>query len=1412
MVNFTNLRSKALSLVALMALSSTAVFAQNPYGDSEFRKATKEANLTKAKKIFLYDGTTDKYSAFPFDSNAGLVKGVSLAVQKTIDAAIVPATGYFNEDNDGNVGDLAFNPIAQESPNDLYASYWYNNSKMNVFTRQNAATVVFDFSTKNLRNVRDLKITLGENRMGSTPSLTTDWTLTTYVYDMSGNPVPVSEIYKSQTGNATSFSLGTVITTGTTDGVADKTITLFVNDKDNNTVDLIPFAIDNKIIRVVLTSKVPEATVVGGHFLPALTISNCGIEFEKPSLSVAVNAWDFNSGACGTSKQTGKLTVVAKNLTGVAENVIKGYASFANTNKPLADFAFAQNVNNVVAPEVTFESDYVYKPLGIETGTFSYVASVNANGTDNLSPIKLIATHEKAIAYDSEPVVTLAEDHVKFDGPREVKTVTITGKNVPVYNFASGKMLDYQAYEKKSSDQRVKYADLEVTEIFDIATNGDIVKTTGATPLLNLAFNQTINDISRDEAFLVSAQDWTVTLCDNEEYTGAKFQTLIARGNVAQLWFTYAGKTVIGTSSITPDNVFFSRHDASQPYDDARYASRVKKFMLHGSDVTAKGDDKIAKILVNLEVGDLNTAGQDHLEMRFSLKDPASEEFAGWTNATIKTLEIPVNTSNQADLENLLIKGIPVYVQYVPRCDGFTVGATAEADYSHGWNPHEFVLSAKVNDNGVSTSTETTVNLYGDTRAVLASSMNDINSLYVMGGTQSVSPIGGAIKDWMFGASVDNIIFPSFRKSYGDMYLGCENNLYWKVDSFMVAGYNLKDKVKLVQTHNTTAYQNAFSTEVTMLAGSTTDGATLKPNDFGELVAVVKVYFAKNTIEKKDKAVKAEDVLTVTTAEKTLVISGQDKRTEVIASKVQYLTDKAKDYYTFFKVGADAAAHKAINGFNYKAYTEAAEVFGFIYKPTLAIQFTDTKDMTAAIGGNQVSKFWVRGSEFNPMNGKAVTVAVENLNTSFAVAPVAGAATINGAGSFAAEYTLTYAPTKANNLCIKENSVILSTQCANAVTEKVTGIPTWNKEAEFDLKPLNFGDIHGSMAKISWTAMPGADWYQVQVGHWKPKFTSEDVFISECKAAVGSDQIFVEVFNGTGKEINKNMMVNYYLTLEQTDLKTGKVVATTPVKGVNLDNSLLNTNATKEGWNDDAVVYVFNAPINDNYNYNVKLMQGGVQMDIFSFGQAGAHLSRTAAVTRDADGKIIAATTIKRNTGAFDQAAWETFRTSLPLAHYEWRDYTSFDMLSDGGFSAMIEKTSTTINNLKPNRDYDVCVVAYNDCIVDAEGVKIPTSTPQKMKFLNMSQYTAGEGDITFSDEGEWPTNNGTITASSVTVYANDGKIFVAGAEGNVVICNVLGASVATATAEAAQNGIAVSEGIYVVRVNNEKGVKCIVK
>ena len=104
------------------------------------------------------------------------------------------------------------------------------------------------------------------------------------------------------------------------------------------------------------------------------------------------------------------------------------------------------------------------------------------------------------------------------------------------------------------------------------------------------------------------------------------------------------------------------------------------------------------------------------------------------------------------------------------------------------------------------------------------------------------------------------------------------------------------------------------------------------------------------------------------------------------------------------------------------------------------------------------------------------------------------------------------------------------------------------------IKDMEPGDVGGSDARIKWTATPGAQYYQVAVGRFTPKYTSEDVFMSEVRADDASKTIWVELFNATGDVIHRDNKVNYWLevTKEYTDAAGKPQKEVTKERGVNL--------------------------------------------------------------------------------------------------------------------------------------------------------------------------------------------------------------------------------------------------------------------
>ncbi len=118
----------------------------------------------------------------------------------------------------------------------------------------------------------------------------------------------------------------------------------------------------------------------------------------------------------------------------------------------------------------------------------------------------------------------------------------------------------------------------------------------------------------------------------------------------------------------TADNVFFAPYNKKDALDNSRYASRVKKLVLHGSELKPTGNDGIAKVRVTLQnIANANQNDTDNQEFRFKL----SEDGAWVNNNNTDTLEISINTLDDAKMKQFREEGLPIYVQFVPNKDGF---------------------------------------------------------------------------------------------------------------------------------------------------------------------------------------------------------------------------------------------------------------------------------------------------------------------------------------------------------------------------------------------------------------------------------------------------------------------------------------------------------------------------------------------------------------------------------------------------------------------------------------------------------------------------------------------------------------------------------------------------------------------
>lgn len=197
-------------------------------------------------------------------------------------------------------------------------------------------------------------------------------------------------------------------------------------------------------------------------------------------------------------------------------------------------------------------------------------------------------------------------------------------------------------------------------------------------------------------------------------------------------------------------------------------------------------------------------------------------------------------------------------------------------------------------------------------------------------------------------------------------------------------------------------------------------------------------------------------------------------------------------------------------------------------------------------------------------------------------------------GDVAAKIDVRATP-NVEDLCDVENALSLSAVCD--VQKDLPLAFTAGLEMPY-IKDMEPGDVGGSDARIKWTATPGAQYYQVAVGRFTPKYTSEDVFMSEVRADDASKTIWVELFNATGDVIHRDNKVNYWLevTKEYTDA-AGKPQK--EVTKVSVDNFELqgNTQPIDRNWGYAPIAHQMDnmeltTDITKPVKYTIRLMEG----------------------------------------------------------------------------------------------------------------------------------------------------------------------------------------------------------------------------
>lgn len=1367
MRNFT--KTKVLTLSTMLVLGSASVFGQaNAPWNAQ--------GVNTVQKPILYEAEgNDVLPGFP---------GKAL---KTVDGKKVWGNGVYFRAFNGSAANVYYPNITEKPTNNYTATtVWQSADSLGIFLGDSqSGELMFDLSTKYMTNVRELKVKLSAENFGLAATSSADWHIKVAVYDLNGNVVKRDVILKNGSANADAVfeSDGAIFKTGAAD-VEDKVINLFdvVTDPITDARMFNEGSLDNKLIQVTLWSdfveiKDVEETGSKSHFAPALVVSGFAMNFNEPTLALTADVTSFEAGLGLKSCTNGTLKISAQNISLPPSTTAETF-DWTNVTADNKNVIRGQFRKVLEGAEWEDQVTYDFQPGSINTFSGKYAAKLLE--TDKLNPIRLSA-ETGTITANSVPDFNFAETHIFFNENCQTKTVAVTGKNIPdLENYP----LSFLAFEKRTTDQPagrdywVRYGDVIVTDNIEISECGVIADGSE----LTLKLREWTNDITRQEAWKIAVDPDYLDEVENYD-AQAKFPWALAAARVGALWLTYEGENFDGTvGRYTADNVFFAPYNKKDALDNSRFASRVKKLVLHGSELKPVTEDNgIAKVRITLQnIANENQNDTDNQEFRFKLSEDGA-----WVNNNTDTLEISINTLDDAKMKQFREEGLPIYVQFVPNKDGFEAPETVG---KKEWNPDTYEL--QVWAVGIESekdcpfcNVKVVAGLYGDTRANLWSNINELSRIEEM--HNSYRPA--------FGSHFQNLVYPEFQKYFGKVYedeCGYVNPL--AVDSFYVAGYNLEQVVNVTRKANVSAYPNAFTYVIKDMLNGGAAVDKLTPNQYGEVLGLVVVTF--NQATKNGAMHRAEDLFTVKSNE------------NVINWTRGELNPNEK--------------------FGYTLYENAGEVYGFIYKPEITI--TPAEDITAAVDTEKDVNVVIEGKEFNPLTATEaikVSLGTVNYDNPFTLtAPANVKVDVNG--SFTATATVKYAPTAAT-ACAKENVLIVEANCLTNDLA-IAGEPTVGDELPV-LQPMVHGDIDGATAVLKWEGIPGADYYVVQVGHLAPKNTSKNVFMSEVLAkSKGSNQnsdiLSVELFNGTGKVINPKMIVNYYLKVVREDKAGDKETYYGHFK-----NTTINTFNLQGGWTNSAVIIsefrdkkgtdenagnLVNITISDQYRYNVYLMEGENQIDVFTFGEAGAHLARKAY------------NGMPENQGEFNITDWETINTSLVdgngIASYWWEGPENVEFnLVDGAESVKIHAgneanytkdgkyLTVNVKNMKPNSLYDVTVTAYHPCLF-ADG-----KTLLAQEFIPTSQFVGdnvGEIEIEVGKEGT-VTANDEINASAVKVVAGEGQITIVGAAGKrVAINNLLGQTIANTVITSDDAVIKVPAGIVVVAVEGETTVKAIVK
>ena len=938
-----------------------------------------------------------------------------------------------------------------------------------------------------------------------------------------------------------------------------------------------------------------------------------------------------------------------------------------------------------------------------------------------------------------------------------------------------------------------------------------------------------------------------------DEWDGYKYES---RPHTVKVFATGLKPDVEG-GTVASIKIFKEQFSKTEGIDDAVYHTNAFMFSAESLDFAKvyvkKGSQEkpieeyngaVFGKFIGMSVGDT-------LVYKVDLDDDYAVQYVEETGLDMTVKYVPYNDVNLvpivAESWNECFEGTPNIFHHVAQ-----FGATTANN--KGWN--EFYTFGTTDRGLVTTmNADKVIGSYTSFYSFLTQQFGSCNTCGGGGANTFVS--GSSSENWV---PAPNFIYNEmFRKDYKTRYV---NTCYPVRDGqFIIAGLNIVDPVDMEVFSNK---KGAFEYEVTVLGDLNGEAygrvdtvgtmVQISPNKYGEVLALVSAKF-----DPKDRNGLEMTIDTITSgsekgmwaryyAKDSIRLAPQQHGADVEKYNRVYFFD-LDDYKHNLTVNDERWAHLGVwapYGINVND-TLTAGIKGDVKVPEVwfssdaagknkidAFQFGvvnggASKDCVFYIQGRDLPHYGttVSGEEskieqeinllsasdlftFGTNKAKEVKLFIREKSMELAATAEENPYTFKGGendlvnnvlrGDVAAKIDVRATP-NVEDLCDVENALSLSAVCD--VQKDLPLAFTAGLEMPY-IKDMEPGDVGGSDARIKWTATPGAQYYQVAVGRFTPKYTSEDVFMSEVRADDASKTIWVELFNATGDVIHRDNKVNYWLevTKEYTDA-AGKPQK--EVTKVSVDNFELqgNTQPIDRNWGYAPIAHQMDnmeltTDITKPVKYTIRLMEGfqtdAHQIDIYLFDTPA-----TWMVRKPVPGMPI-------NGGEFNTGDWRTEVGSLPTAYYEWQDDINFD--GEESFKVSATSTSIAVHNLIPQTAYTARVRAFNECVGGEE--MIPSEDYYEFA---TSKTATSTGDIYFDEADEHdPVSNESINTTDVTVLGGQGKVTILNAANkNVVISNVLGQTIANTTINSDNVTFNAPAGIVVVVVDGTT-VKAVVK